>query len=41
VPVLLGAVGAGPRRPSEDVLELRHVARMRSELGTSERLGDF
>jgi dipeptidase E len=40
-PELLGAAGTGPRRPSDDVLELRHVARLRGALGASERIGDL
>jgi peptidase E len=34
-------LGAGPRTPPDDVLELRHVARLRHPLGGSGRLGDL
>jgi peptidase E len=40
-PELLGAVGTGPRPTSDDVLELRHVTRLRHELGGSGRVGDL
>jgi peptidase E len=40
-PQLLGAAPTGPRPPSDDVLELRHVARLRHELGGSGRVGDL
>jgi len=40
-PELLAAGPLGTRATPEDVLELRSVARMRHELGGSERLGDI
>jgi dipeptidase E len=40
-PELLGAGAPGPRATDADVLELRHVARLRHELGGSGRVGDL